>query len=144
MQRVVELLKQKNHFLEKFCALTEQEIKKFFDGNFESLEYFYQTREDILKMIKYIDESVNQVNMQTINQVASEEIKNQIEEQLNTKNQYVNRILSLDLEVLSCIEEAKSSIIKELQGLRKNKKAISGYKSGTTVHRLDDGLDEEI
>lgn len=140
MLRVVELLKEKNHFLEKFCSLTENEMVQFSQGNFDSLEYFYQTREDILSSIKYVDESIENLNQQTANQNVSKEIKDAVQVQIKIKNQYVSKIMTLDLEVLSCIEEAKSSIIRELQNLKKNKKAISGYKSGSAQRRLDEEL----
>lgn len=54
MLRIIDLLNQKNHFLEKFYTLNENEILNFASGIFDNLESFYQSREKILELIKYI------------------------------------------------------------------------------------------
>jgi hypothetical protein len=46
--------------------------------------------------------------------------------------------LAQDLEILSCIEAAKSSIIRELQDLRKTKQAVGSYRSRTFNNLLDE------
>ena len=138
MLRLVELLNEKNMFLEKFCSLNETELKKFVQGDFANLDYFYQTREGILEMIRTIDGQIDRINMETISQKVSDETKREVEKILKIKDQFVNRILNLDLEVLSCIEQAKSAIIRELQDMKKGKKALSGYKANVSSRRLDE------
>ena len=60
--RVVDLLNQKNHYLEKFYALNESEISVMAQGEFENLNSFYQTREQILEVIQYIDRQLFEEN----------------------------------------------------------------------------------
>jgi len=137
MLRIITLLDQKNHYLEKFYSVNETEILNFTKGVFDNLEDFYQTREKILEMIKYLDGELEQVQKcQDI--VSSDEDRRHVMASLAIKDEYVNRILAQDLEILSCIESAKSSIIRELQDIRKNKKAVGSYKSKTFNRRLDE------
>lgn len=139
MLRIIALMNEKNHYLEKFYALNETEIHNFSMGNFEGLEHFYQTREKILDILKYVDSEIDKCHedMDYATAVALED-KKAIREALMIKDEYVTRIIEQDLEVLTCIETAKNNIIRELQDVRKSRKVMNGYKSPTFTQRLDE------
>lgn len=130
MIRLIQFLNEKNHFLEKFYALNESQISRLEAGKFDDLEMFYNQREDLLKIIKYIDAEIHKAHMLHKDIVGqfSEEQKTEIRESMRTKEVYVRRILEQDLQVLGMIDDAKSMIIKELKGIQQTKKALVGYK----------------
>lgn len=132
MIRLIQFLNEKNHFLEKFFALNESQITRLETGRFEDLEKFYNQREDLLKIIKYIDSEIHKAHMLHKDIVGqfSEEQKTEIRESMRTKEAYVRRILEQDLQVLGMIDDAKSMIIKELKGIQTARKAMTGYKAG--------------
>jgi hypothetical protein len=134
MHRIISLLDQKNHYLEKFYSLNEEELLNFAQKNFDHLEEFYRTREEILNLIRYIDQELDKLETAELSSAE----KRHAQEALAIKEEYVTRILAQDLEILSCIESAKSSIIRELQEIKRTKKAVGSYKSKTTVNRLDE------
>ena len=141
MLRIITLLNQKNHYLEKFYSLNEAEILNFSQGFFENLESFYKNRESILEMIKFLDAELDQVQRNTGEAEAQSmkiETRREIQAAMAVKDEYVNRILAQDLEILSCIENAKTLIIRELQEVKKNKKVVGSYKSKTFNRRLDE------
>lgn len=131
MIRVVQLLNEKNHFLEKFMSLNEKQISRLEKGNFDQVEQFYNQREDLIKIIKYIDSEINKAQMlqakQTLN--LSEADRKLIKESLKTKDNYTSSILDQDMQVLALIDQAKSQIIKQLQEVRLGQRAMAGYKS---------------
>jgi hypothetical protein len=135
MTRIVSLLNEKNHYLEKFYSVNESELVNFVQGQFDNLEPFYQTRERILDVIKYIDSELEKVDLQGP-LLGNERLV--VKDSMRIKDEYVSRIIEQDIQVLSCIEMAKNSIIKELQDLRRNKKAVGSYKSKTFHNRLDE------
>jgi uncharacterized SAM-dependent methyltransferase len=139
MLRIISLLEEKNHYLEKFYALNEKETVNFARGNFDSLEVFYNTREKILEIMNYLDGQIEiaQASMDNAAEITAEE-KMQMKQSMSIKDQYVSRIIAQDLEVLACIEAAKSNIIRELQEVRRGRKAVGGYKSPTFDNRLDE------
>jgi hypothetical protein len=139
MLRIISLLQEKNNYLEKFYALNETELVNFSLGNFASLEGFYNTRERLLEIIKYLDGQLDQSNsaLEKSSQVRVDD-RRQIAEAMRTKDEYVSRIIEQDLEVLACIEVAKSNIIRELQDVRRARKAVVGYKSPTFNKCLDE------
>ncbi len=138
MTRIITLLNEKNHYLEKFYSLNERELKNFLVSNFDGLEVFYQSREKILEIIKYIDSQIDAERMKDNNVAVAEKYRGEIKQALSAKDQYVERILEQDLEILSCIEAAKNEIIKELKSVRHGRKAVGGYKTKTRNGRLDE------
>ncbi len=140
MTRILTLLNQKNHYLEKFYALNEKELSNFLVGNFDSIESFYETREKILGIIKYIDNEIDKVQVEEVNlnSPTLNMMKRKISESFKVKNLYVEKIVQQDVEILSCIESAKNSIIRELQQLNRGKKAVGGYKSKNYAPNLDE------
>ncbi|MEK6774749.1 MAG: hypothetical protein AABY64_12470 [Bdellovibrionota bacterium] len=142
MTRILTLLNQKNHYLEKFYALNEKELSNFLIGNFDSIETFYETREKILEVIKYIDSEVEktQDNVIQATSPAFGTIRKRIADSFKVKNLYVEKIVQQDLEILSCIESAKNSIIRELQLLNRGKKAVTGYKTKNYSQKLNEEI----
>ncbi len=139
MTRIISLLNEKNHYLEKFYSLNEVELANFAQGLFDNLQSFYQTREKILDVLKYVDSQIDRAqNEMGADTVMAQADRMQIKEALTIKDEYVARIIEQDIQVLACIEMAKNSIIRELQDVRRNKKAIGGYKSKIFTQRLDE------
>ncbi|HWU44220.1 MAG TPA: hypothetical protein VN132_12300 [Bdellovibrio sp.] len=139
MTRIITLLNEKNHYLEKFYSLNEVELTNFAQGQFENLQDFYQTRERILDVLKYVDAQIERAHGDIDPSIAlAEDIRAQLKEALKIKDEYVGRIIEQDIQVLACIETAKNSIIKELQETRRHRKAIGGYKSKTFTNNLDE------
>lgn len=136
MHRIITLLNQKNHYLEKFYSANESAILNFSRADFSDLEHFYQTREKILETIRYIDK---QTEICAAEDASLDDVaKKEVSVAMAVKDEYVSRILEQDLEILSCIEDAKSSIIKELRDLKKTRQAVGGYKSRTFEQLIDE------
>jgi hypothetical protein len=131
MIRLVQLMTEKNHFLEKFYTLNEQQILKLEDGHYEEIETFYNKREDLINIIKYIDSEINKAHLQhkDINGVFAETDKRALRECMRVKEMFVTKILDQDMQVLALIDDAKTKIIRELQDVRLAKKAMSSYKT---------------
>lgn len=135
MNRLITLVYEKNHYLEKFYSQNETELQNFLEGEFSNLEEFYSNRERILEMIRYVDSQIDKIHEAT---QLSEYERKELKRAMRIKDEYVERIIQQDLEVLSCIDRAKSEIITELQNLKKSKKAVSGYKMPEFTNRLDE------
>lgn len=138
MKRVLELMEQKNHYLEKFYSINESALSLFLKDQFETINEFYDQRESILEILKYIDSEITSASVHTNEEsiLAVDKLK----EALNIKDLYVQKIIEQDISILSCIESAKNSIIKELRDVKKGQKVVSAYK----VPQFDNKLEEEI
>jgi hypothetical protein len=139
MQRIVELLNEKNQHLQAFHQLNSEEMSKFEGGNFETLEKFYNSREALLEMIRAIDSMVDEAQSAIDPLMPIEtDFKRHVLKALDEKNDLVTQILVQDLQILSAIETAKSNIIRELSQVRSNRKAVGAYKSNEPVNQLDE------
>lgn len=139
MERIIKLLTDKNHFLERFYLMNEVELINFSKGHFENVEIFYKTREDILEIIRKIDDKIDQSSREYNSEKGmSKEDKNKILNLLDIKDNFVSEILDQDLRVLSFIENEKSSIIKELRNVQKNRHGIRGYRTNQQVKNLSE------
>lgn len=139
MERIITLLREKNHYLEKFLEVNEREFMNFESGNFDNIEDFYNTRDNILDLIRCIDDFLQEENdLATNDPRCTPAEKAEIEALLKKKEGWVTQILAHDLQILSCIEKAKSNIIRELQSVRTGRKAIHRYHSGEYSKHLDE------
>ncbi len=135
MNRLITLFYEKNHYLEKFYACGETELTHFINGNYGNLDAFYDTREKILEMIKYVDSEIDKSYESTS---LTDVDKKELRKALQIKDEYVQRIMEQDLSILSCIEQVKSSIIVEMQNLKRGKKVVSHYKMPEFIKNLDE------
>ncbi len=131
MSRVIQLMGEKNHFLEKFMNLNEKQIARLEQGHFDQIEHFYNQREDLIKIIKYIDAETHKAQGQEVDGdlEVMEAHRQIIKENLKIKDTYTAKIIDQDMQVLALIDQAKSRIIKELQDVRQGQRAMAGYRS---------------
>ncbi len=129
--KTVQLLNEKNHFLEKFYSLNEKQLVQLSASQFENIEYFYNQREDILKIIKYIDAELSRTHNDEVamNAAITGQDQAAVRECLRIKDIFVNRIIEQDVQIISLIEKLKNNIITELKTVRGARRAMTGYKS---------------
>ena len=139
MEKIITFLKERNRNLSRFAALNSAEITKILTGNFESLDEFYITREGILDIIKQIEAMIErQLGRGGDYQIAPQSIKKLVSSLLRERDELVSQILNQDLEILECIDKAKDAIIQELRSLKKSRKVIGAYKSGSPEPMIDE------
>lgn len=129
MKRLLELMDQKNHYLEKFYTINETHIVMFLKNRFEAINEFYNSRENILEILKYIDQEIR-----IVSHAATEESLLDVQKlkgSLQLKDTFVKKIIEQDIDILACIESAKNNIISELKDVRTGKRAIAAYKTPT-------------
>jgi isocitrate dehydrogenase kinase/phosphatase len=125
--RLLELLDQRNHYYEKFLSLSDRQIELLSCGHYQELDDFYEQREKILEIIRYIDHQIGEATAE-ISEISPRQ-RDDVRERLSIKESYVARIVEEDLKILGFIEEAKNLIIQELHQVIKYKKVVKGYRS---------------
>ncbi len=136
MKRILELMDQKNHFLEKFYSVNEKSIELFVRDQFETINEFYQERENILEIIKYIDKEIKIIFQNALPDNERDLV--QFRKSLSVKDTFVEKIIEQDIAILSCIEAAKNQIIKELKDVKLGKKVVSAYKNPQSKNKLEE------
>ena len=133
MDKILNLLDEKNHYLEKFYKLNEIELINLSGQNYENIEIFYAAREGLLRMINKIDDMVdeqiqfNEIEIKSLSGI----YKKKLLASLSYKTDVVNLILAQDLEIISYVERAKSELINELTKVSKEKSLSRSLKGAS-------------
>lgn len=138
MEQVIALLREKNNCLEKFYFINEHELINFGEGCFDNVESFYQARDQILDMIRCIDDLISGENEKLNGVPVHADHRTEVEILLRTKDEIVTSILAQDLQVLSYIEKEKSNIIRELRETRRARAAVNAYGRSERLRELDE------
>jgi hypothetical protein len=136
MEELLELFKEKNHFLKKFYLINLKELESFCENKFENLESFYDQREKLIDIIGYIKSKIEKLS--ELDDLKNYRQNPNIQAIEKTNDTITNDILKQDSEILSHIENAKNNIIKELQKIKTGKKIVSKYKGFTNQNNLDE------
>ncbi len=136
MERVIALLREKNHCLEKFYWLNEQELINFGTGNFDSVDEFYQAREQILTQIQCVEGMLAEISARPTAQVTVV-LREEAAALLKSKDEVVKSILAQDLQILAYIEKEKSNIIRELRANKQAKRAVGAYANTERMRALE-------
>ena len=136
METVIVLLREKNHHLEKFYWVNEQELINFGVGNFDTIESFYQARERLLDAIKCVDGLIEIENRKMPTEV-TDVYRDEVELLLQSKDELVKSILAQDLQILVYIEREKSNIIRDLRANSTAKRAVGAYAQAERNKQLD-------
>lgn len=152
MERVIQLLSEKNTYLEKFYYMNEQELINFAEGNFETVEPFYQARDKVLDLISCLDGLLDEQNNATtpddVMKVTDSQ-RSEIGDLLRAKDELVKAILAQDLQLLTYIEKEKSNIIRDLRDMNTARRAVGAYANTERAAHIsvplvaNSGLDEK-
>ena len=126
MEQVIQYLVLKNQYYEKFFSISAKFLEKTHSDNWDGLTFFIDNRERILNIIRSFDfkiaKSVEEVDME---QCDIDHYKPRIEELFKERKALADKIVAIDLKLVSLIDEVKSETIRELK------------KSVQTAHQID-------
>jgi hypothetical protein len=129
MSKVIELLKEKNFYLERFLEESKSEKNRFKARHFMNLDSLYKKREQILMNIQSIDNRINAICEKDGTEILNPPKKNEIKEMLAKIKDNVRYIMEEDLAIISYIESEKTKIIKEISQTKEGRKVLNGYKA---------------
>jgi hypothetical protein len=116
MEEVLHYLEIKNQYYEKFHSVTMKFLEQANQNNWKDLTLFVDNRERILNIIRSFDFKIGR-SLQDLgvegSQVSKYEPK--VKELFNERNRWVQKIVALDLELLTKMDDMKSETIRELK-----------------------------
>ena len=116
MEEVIHYLELKNKYYEKFFTLTSKFLRQINKDEWEGTELLLDNRERILNIIRSFDHKVAHLFGQIdVDDQRLEAYRPRVKRLLNDRAAWVGKIVALDLELMSRIEEVKSETIRELK-----------------------------
>jgi hypothetical protein len=137
MANVIDLLKEKNLFLEKFYLINENELICFAAGDFENVDSFYQARDKILELIRAIDAMIAEETQRSA-PAATKGERHEVTALLDGKDEMVRSILAQDLQLLEYIEKEKTNIIRELKSTGQARRAVGAYANADRLKLVNE------
>ena len=129
MVSIIELLKEKNFYLERFLEESRKERASFKARRFDNLEPLYKKREQILQNIQSIDARINKMCADKSEEILNMPNKGEMQTLLKTIKDNVRYIMEEDIEIISCIENEKTKIIKEISQTKEGRRVLNGSKA---------------
>ncbi len=116
MEEVLHYLELKNNYYEKFYTVTLKFIEQANQNQWEEIETFVDNRERILNIIHSFDFKISQ-NFQQLNLTAEDldQYRDQVKVLMETRAEWAQRIVTLDLELIAKMDEMKNETIRELK-----------------------------
>ena len=116
MEEVLQYLQMKNHYYEKFYNVTVKFLESANKNEWEDLEFFVDNRERILNIIRSFDFQVSKAfEQKQLSDSKADQYRPQVKELLERRAEWAAKIVALDLELISKIDEMKSETIKDLK-----------------------------
>ena len=128
MQEVLEYLQMKNHYYEKFYSLTEKFLAQVEKNNWEDIQFFVDNRERLLNIIRSFDHKIASVfDKMKISDSEMSEMKPKVKELLDKRAAIASKIVSLDLHLISKIDDHKSDTIRDLKKTMETKDQMDSF-----------------
>lgn len=129
MSKIVELLEEKNFYLERFLTESSKERSSFKARKFENLEDLYKVREQIINNVQSIDRRIKEICGDGSLEDVDKQTQGIVQSLLGKIKANVRHILEEDLTIISCIENEKTKIIKEISKSKEGRRALNAYKT---------------
>ena len=126
MNKPEDFLFEINRMLEHLYSLNEGQYAKIASGDISDLDQFYNSRERILEIIKYLSFELEQVEAKDLD-------KGQISQMINIRKLYLEKIIEIDLKIFGLLDSVKSVLLKELSENKSTQKVLKAYKSPASV-----------
>jgi len=129
MEEILQYLEMKNHYYEKFYTVTQKFLNKISKNEWDQTDFFVDSRERILSIIKSFDAKISR-QLETMKAevkptAVESALLHKIAEQ---KRSLGDKILELDLRLIAAVDEFKTETIKELQKTVKAQQQIDVFE----------------
>lgn len=134
MEEVLHYLELKNQYYEKFQSLTSKFLEQTNRNQWDDLSLFVDNRDRILNIIRSYDFKISSL-FQKLNP-SKETIKKyqeKVNELFEIRNNFVQKIVALDLEIISKMEDLKTETIRDLKRTVETNQQLNSFAQ-TTGH----------
>lgn len=116
MESILHYLELKNQYFEKMYQMTLKQLKHCQEGQWDELELFVENRERILNIIRSYDFKIaREFKLIEGEGALLNKYSIDVKKLLDQRKKIAEKIVKIDIEVLSKMEEIKNETIKDLK-----------------------------
>lgn len=128
MEEVVHYLEMKNQYYDKFLEISEKFLHQNEESKWEDLPFFVDNRERILNIIRSFDLRIAKAfEKAPPSQDQLVVYRARVRSLMNRRKEVADRILEIDLELMSQIDEVKSETIRELKKTQRTVQQVDSF-----------------
>jgi len=132
MEEVLQYLQLKNHYYEKFFSVTQKFLDQIARNDWTNLDFFVDSRERILNIIRSYDAKISSVVESTKHRSKPSTVdQTQVARMLDQRRTLADKILELDLQLISAIDEYKNETIRELKKTVETQQQIDAFEKNS-------------
>ena len=136
MEEVLQYLELKNHYYEKFYSITQKFLDQIARNNWKDLNFFVDSRERILSIIRSFDAKISQaVENNSPKKQVSKVDKAILNQMMIRRRGLADKILELDLQVIAAIDDYKNETIRELKKTLEAQPQIDAFEKNASLSR---------
>lgn len=129
MEEVLQYLEMKNHYYEKFYSITRKFLDQIAQNDWKDLDFFVDSRERILNIIRSFDAKISKVIEQSnASKPVNDGDKMMMNRVIEKKRRIADKIVDLDLQLISAIDEYKNETIRELKKTVEMQQQIDSFE----------------
>ncbi len=136
MEEILHYLELKNQYYEKFCSMSAKYLARTYDNAWDDLTFFVDNRERILNIIRSFDFKIAKL-FQDIDPTALDltMYRPRVKALLDRRTELAKRIVEVDLELISRIDDMKSETIRDLKKSVETSHQMETFANITVPHR---------
>lgn len=129
MEEVIHYLELKNQYYEKFYNVTLKFLRQPSEDKWNNIEFFVDNRERILNIIRSFDFKIAHFfDGRSPADINVERYREQVRRLMEVRSQWASKIVTLDLELSSKIDEMKTETIRELKRVQETSQALDSFE----------------
>jgi hypothetical protein len=133
MEEVLHYLQLKNQYYEKFLTISQRFLEQANQNKWDELEFFVDNRERILNIIRSYDFKVARAFQKAEIKGDTEYYGKRVRELLDKRTQLASKIVALDLELITKIDEIKSETVRELKRTVETQHQIDSFEKNSSL-----------
>lgn len=131
MEAVIHYLHLKNQYYEKFYNLTLKFLQRIGEERWDEIDYFVDNRDRILNILRSFDHKIGKLFQGVeIGNTEQAKYRDEIRSLFDRRNQIARKIISLDLELMSKLDDVKSESIRELKHMMETSQHVGTFAQG--------------
>ncbi len=136
MEEILHYLELKNQYYEKFCAMSAKYLAATYNDQWEDLDFFVDNRDRVLNIIRSFDFKIAKL-FEAIDPTALNLTlyRPRVKALLDRRSELAKRIVDVDLELISRIDDMKTETIRDLKKTVETGNQLETFNTVGMAHR---------
>lgn len=134
MEEIIRYLELKNQYYEKFLSISKKFLSRTEEKQWDDLPLLVDNRERILNIIRSYDFKIAKC-FEDLDPAACDlaSYRSRVKMLLAQRTELVNKIVAVDLELISKIDELKSETIRELKKTVETNQVLDSFSASAAA-----------